>query len=117
MWTNKTDGLHLEHFSYPVKNSAGYNHLIDPEASCISAGELADMIGVSMFDNTPELKRGKLSIAAPYHQDALQLLSAELGFTLFSMSQMECISCESKSGRFLNLKSVIIKGADLRFFH
>jgi len=115
-------GIHLKALMYPVKGSASFKHLINPNpdrmsrmhalALCRRQAEMPrhdqhEQEGVESQRHNPHEQEG---IESQRHDQLMLYLSNELGMTAYLRDETECILCESHPNRNLQCRDWFKKG-------
>ena len=107
-------GTHLRQLFIPVKNTASWNHLVDPTGDAMSFQQAETIANGEISATTNIVNDGsKIGIDEKYHDDAMKAISEELGFTEYFRDIIECSCCESKHSRNLHKKECYCRGCAL----
>ena len=95
------DGRHRRQMFFPVEGTAAYNHLKAPSGDTMSS-EQAESLFDSSADMLPACNdSSRATIDPAFHDDAMQVMSKELGFLTYFRDTLECCSCQSMHSRRL----------------
>ena len=100
-------GTHLKALMYPVKGSASYKHLMNPNQDQISRSEAVSLCRNEEQDVGHDQLVG---IESQHHDQLMLYISAELGNRKYLRDEIECILCESHPNRNLQCRDWFKKG-------
>jgi hypothetical protein len=102
-------GIHLKALIYPVKGSASFKHLINPNPIVINRMQAMSLCGqeeqISNIYNNENT-----GIQSQRHDQLMLYLSIEIGMQRYLRDEMECVLCESHPNRNLQCRDWFKKG-------
>ena len=98
-------GKHLRQISIPVRNTASFEHLLDPSGDSMSYNQSSILADSQLNSVSSVVNDGKFAgVKEGDHDDAMRALSQELGMKEYFRDFIECILCKSKHSRHLHKK-------------
>ena len=102
-------GIHLKALMYPVKGSASFKHLSNPNQDHITRTQALSLCSrrehlSNVYENHNE------GVQSQRHDDLMLYLSREIGMTIYLRDETECVLCEGHPNRNLQCCDWFKKG-------
>ena len=95
---------------YPVKGSASYKHLMNPNRDEITHAEAMGLCNSQAMPCVPDERNDGDGVDPRNHDQMMLYLSTELGMRTYLRDETECILCESHPNRNLQCRDWFKKG-------